>query len=288
MTLSVVIATKDRAALLDDALGSLRAQADAPPFEIIVVDNGSNDATPEIVRKHGAEYAFVAEPNRGKARNAGIVRATGEIVLFVDDDVVTPPHFLAAHAKAHAQADGPLAVSGPILNVASPQDRPEPSAANFSRAFFVTCNVSVPRAPLQTVGAFDENFDLYGWEDTELGARLREHGLRRGFAWDAYLWHVKPPTPESLDDALNKAIEKARMGAQFVRKMPTARVKLATGAYALNLARARVLAPRAVQPLFAGVAASTRVPAPVAAFARRLLLDSVYTEELDRQLRRKP
>ncbi|MDB5095392.1 MAG: hypothetical protein JWO85_3493 [Candidatus Eremiobacteraeota bacterium] len=287
MTLSVVIATKDRAALLDDALGSLRAQADAPPFEIIVVDNGSNDATPEVVRKHGAEYAFVAEPNRGKARNAGIARATGEVVLFVDDDVVTPPHFLAAHAKAHAQADAPLAVSGPILNIAAPQDRPEPSAANFSRAFFVTCNVSVPRAPLQAVGAFDENFDLYGWEDTELGARLRAHGLRRGFAWDAYLWHVKPPTPESLDDALNKAIEKARMGAQFVRKMPTARVKLATGAYALNLVRARVLAPRAAQPFLAGLAASTRVPPPVAAFARRLLLDSVYTEELDRQLRRK-
>ncbi|MDB5039613.1 MAG: hypothetical protein JWN27_339, partial [Candidatus Eremiobacteraeota bacterium] len=89
MTLSVVIATKDRAALLVDALGSLRAQADAPPFEIIVVDNGSNDATPEIARKHGAEYAFVAEPNRGKARNAGIARATGDLVLFVDDDVVT-------------------------------------------------------------------------------------------------------------------------------------------------------------------------------------------------------
>jgi len=286
VTLSVVIATKDRAGLLDGALGSLRAQNDAPPFEIIVVDNGSNDATPEVVRKHGAQYAFVAEPNRGKARNAGIARATGEVVLFVDDDVVTPPHFLAAHAKAHDASDAPLAVSGPILNIPSLDDRPEPTAANFSRAFFVTCNVSVPRAPLQAVGAFDENFDLYGWEDTELGARLRAHGLRRGFAWDAYLWHVKPPTPESLDDALGKAIEKARMAAQFVRKTPTARVKLATGAYALNLLRARVLAPRAAQPVFAGLATSPRVPAPVAAFARGLLLDSVYTEELDRQLRR--
>jgi GT2 family glycosyltransferase len=287
VTLSVVIATKDRAALLDGALGSLRAQADAPPFEIIVVDNGSTDATPEVVRKHGGEYAFVAEPNRGKARNAGIARATGDLVLFVDDDVVTPPHFLSAHAKAHAESGAPLAVCGPILNIPSPEDRPEPTAANFSRAFFVTCNASVPRAPLQAVGAFDENFDLYGWEDTELGARLRAHGLRRGFAWDAYLWHVKPPTPESLDDALGKAIEKARMAAQFVRKMPTVRVKLATGAYGLNLLRARVLAPRAVQPALAGIATSTRVPAPVAAFVRGLLLDSVYTEELDRQLRRK-
>jgi glycosyltransferase involved in cell wall biosynthesis len=285
VNLSVVIATKNRAALLDGALASLRAQEGAPPFEVVVVDNGSTDATPEIARAHGAAYAYVAEPNRGKARNAGIARAGGDTVVFVDDDVVVPPHFLAAHAKAHASDPNPLAVSGPILNVSSPDDRPEPAAANFSRAFFVTCNVSVPRDALEAVGAFDEAFDLYGWEDTELGARLRAHGVRREFAWDAYLWHIKPPTPESLDDSLHKSLEKARMAAQFVRKMPTARVKLATGAYVANLLRARILAPRILQPMFAGLATSERVPAPVAALARGWLLDSVYTEELDRQLR---
>ena len=113
------------------------------------------------------------------------------------------------------------------------------------------------------------------------------HGVRRGFAWDAYLWHIKPPTPESLEDALGKAIEKARMAARFVRKMPTARVKLATGAYGANLARARVFAPAVAQPLLAGLASSTRVPSPLAQLARHALLDSVYTEELDRQLRRR-
>jgi glycosyltransferase involved in cell wall biosynthesis len=283
---SVVIATKDRAALLDGALASLRAQEDAPEFELVVVDNGSSDATPEIARRHGARYAFVAEPNRGKARNAGLAHATGDAIVFVDDDVVTPPHFLAAHARAHDETVFPLAVSGPIVNVPDPAERPEPTAANFSRAFFVTCNVSVRAASLRAVGGFDESFDLYGWEDTELGARLRAYGVRRGFAWDAYLWHIKPPTPESLDDALRKAIEKARMAARFVRKMPTSRIKLATGAYAFNLARARIFAPPIAQPLFAGLATSARVPAAVAQLARTALLDSVYTEELARQLRR--
>jgi GT2 family glycosyltransferase len=283
---SVVIATKDRAALLDGALASLRAQENAPEYELVVVDNGSSDATPDVARKHGALYAFVAEPNRGKARNAGIARATGDAILFVDDDVVTPPHFLAAHAKAHRDEIFPLAVSGPILNVPDTSHRPEPARpANFSRAFFVTCNVSVRAASLRAVGGFDEEFDLYGWEDTELGARLRAHGVRRAFAWDAYLWHIKPPTPESLEDALGKAIEKARMAARFVRKMPTARIKLATGAYAFNLARARLLAPPLAQPLFAGLASSTRVPSALAQLARTALLDSVYTEELERQLR---
>jgi hypothetical protein len=69
--------------------------------------------------------------------------------------------------------------------------------------------------------------------------------------------------------------------------MPTARVKLATGAYGFNLARARVLAPPFAQPLFAGLATSRRIPAPLAQLARGALLDSVYTEELERQLRRR-
>ncbi|HEV3085838.1 MAG TPA: glycosyltransferase, partial [Candidatus Elarobacter sp.] len=262
-------------------------QENAPEHELIVVDNGSSDATPEVARKHGAVYVFVGEPNRGKARNAGVARASGDAILFIDDDVVTPPHFLAAHAKAHDADIFPLAVSGPIVNVPDPEQRPEPTAANFSRAFFVTCNVSVRAASLRAVGGFDEAFDLYGWEDTELGARLRDHGVRRGFAWDAYLWHIKPPTPESLEDALGKAIEKARMAARFVRKTPTARIKLATGAYAFNLLRARIFAPGFAQPLFAGLASSTRVPSAVAQLARHALLDSVYTEELERQLRRR-
>jgi GT2 family glycosyltransferase len=284
MKFSVVIATKDRAALLDGALTSLRAQENAPEYELVVVDNGSSDATPDVARAHGAVYAFVKEPNRGKARNAGIARASGDAIVFVDDDVVVPPHFLAAHAQAHDADVFPLAVSGPIVNVPDPSHRPKPTKVNGSRAFFVTCNVSVRAASLRAVGGFDESFDLYGWEDTELGARLRAHGVRREFAWDAYLWHIKPPTPESLEDALDKAIEKARMAARFVRKVPTTRVKLATGAYALNLLRARVLAPAIAQPLWAGLASSERVPPVLAQLARTALLDSVYTEELDRQL----
>jgi glycosyltransferase involved in cell wall biosynthesis len=285
VTFSVVIATRNRAALLDGALTSLRAQSDAPAFEIVVADNGSSDATAEVARAHDTRYVYVAEPNRGKARNAGIAHAQGDHVLFVDDDVVLPPTFLAAHARAHAAGDGSRAVSGPIVNVPSADDRPTPSAANFSRAFFVTCNASVPTEDLRAVGGFDESFDLYGWEDTDLGVRLRERGVRREFVWDAYLWHIKPPTNESLDEALGKALEKARMAARFVRKHPSGRVKLATGAYALNLLRARLFAPRFAQPLLAGLATSPTLPGPARMLAREALLDNVYTNELLAHLR---
>jgi len=283
VTVSVVIATRDRAALLDGALASLRAQRTAP-LELIVVDNGSHDATPAVAERHRATRLYVAEPNRGKARNAGIAHARGDLVAFVDDDVVVPPHFVAAHVDAHRGDGVARAVSGPIVNVPSPEIRPLPTKANASRAFFVTCNVSIQARALHAVGGFDEAFDLYGWEDTELGVRLRRAGVRRRFAWDAYLWHVKPPTPESIEDALRKALEKARMAARFVRKYDSPRVRLATGAYALNLLRARILAPPAAQPLLAGLATSPRVASPVAMLARAALLDSAYTEELARAL----
>ncbi len=283
--LSVVIATKDRAPFLERALASLAAQREAPPFETIVVDNGSSDATPEVVAgAEGLDVARIYEPvpNRGAARNRGIARARGDIVVFVDDDVILPPHFLAAHAKAHA-LPFPRAVSGPIINVPSFDARPEPAPANYSRAFFCTCNVSVPRYALRAVGGFDESFALYGWEDTDLGVRLRGFDVARTFAWDAYLWHVKPPHHETLEAALAKTLEKARMAARFVRKTPSVRVRLATGAHPVNLARAALLAPAWALPFFAGVATAP-VPPPIAKFARSRLLDGLYVDELRREL----
>jgi glycosyltransferase involved in cell wall biosynthesis len=281
---SIIIATKDRAALLDGALTALAAQVDAPPFEIIVVDNGSTDETRVVVASHPVLYAYEPIPNRGLARNRGLAMAGGSHVLFIDDDVVLPPHFLAAHVRAHARSIFPHVVSGPIVNVPSADVRPLPTAVNFSNAFFCTCNVSVPLAPLRAVGGFDESFDLYGWEDTELGMRLRGRDVGRFFAWDAYLWHIKPPATETLSAALGKTIEKARMAARFVRKDPSRRARLATGAYAANLTLGRALGPRALQPLLAGIATSDRAPALVKSLARARLLDSVYVDELARAL----
>lgn len=285
MTFSVVIATRNRAELLDGALTSLRAQTGAGEIETIVVDNGSSDATRAIAEGHGVTYLYEGRPNRALARNAGIAAASGEIVLFVDDDVVLPPYFVAAHARAHAASIFPYVVTGPIINVPAADVRPVPTFRNGSAAYFCTCNVSVPRSSLEAVGGFDEAFDKYGWEDTELGVRLRNFDVRRRFVWEAYLWHIKPPATETLDAALEKTIEKARMAAKFVRKDPSRRAKLATGAYALNRLRARVFSPRVAQAWLAGVATSGRVPPPVARLARRLVLDGVYVDELERALR---
>ncbi len=201
-------------------------------------------------------------------------------MLFCDDDVYAPPGFLSAHDAAHTLSN--LAVSGPIVNVPGYDVRPKPSLANYSRAFFCTCNVSVPKVALDAVGGFDEAFHLYGWEDTELGVRLREHGIRGKFAWNAYIWHVKPPHDATLESELQKSVEKARMAVRFLQKNASPRVKSATGAHAANLLRAKALEP--LLPWFAGAATDEAIPSAIRGFARAQLLDGMYTVELARAL----
>jgi glycosyltransferase involved in cell wall biosynthesis len=284
---SVVIATKDRARYLERALATLQTQRDAPAFEVIVVDNGSSDATAGVVERfaHGyapVRYLAAPEPNRGKARNRGVEVAAGRYLLFCDDDVALPQRWIAAHASA--QDRGERVVNGPILNVASYEDRPMPKAANYSRAFLCTCNASLSRAAFARAGGFDESFDLYGWEDTELGVRLRAAGLRWKFAWDAYLWHVKPPAENTLAVESRKAIEKARMARRFLDKHPSRRARLATGAHPFNLLRARYLLPDWLLAIYAGMATSGRVPPWLTAIVRAQFLDAVYARELTRAL----
>jgi glycosyltransferase involved in cell wall biosynthesis len=286
MRISIVIATKDRAAYLDRALESLGKQIGAPSFEVVVVDNGSSDPTPQIVERarehqpYEITYVYEERPNRGAARNRGIAAAHGHLILFCDDDVYAPPGYLAAHDAAHTSSN--LAVSGPILNVPSYHERPKPALPNYSRAFFCTCNVSVPKVAINAVGGFDEQFHLYGWEDTELGVRLREHGIRGKFAWDAYIWHIKPPVDVTIESELQKAIEKARMAVRFIQKNGSGRVRSATGAHPANLLRAKALEP--LLPLYAGIATDERKPAALRSIARAQLLDGVYTVELAKAL----
>jgi hypothetical protein len=164
--------------------------------------------------------------------------------------------------------------------VASYAHEPKPGPLNYSRAFFCTCNVSVPRTALEAAGGFDAGFNLYGWEDTELGLRLRRRDVRRVFAWPAYLYHIKPPRVETLDAVLNKTVERARMAARFLAKDDGPRTRLATGAYALNLWRAKLLAPAWSQTLARRVAESDRTPAPLRGLARAQLLDAAYVSTL--------
>jgi len=284
MRISVVIATKDRARYLERALASFGEQRGAPSFEVIVVDNGSSDDTKATVdaaakaAKFPIRYVFEKEPNRGKARNRGIAITEGYLIVFCDDDIVAPPRFLASHETAHSTSG--LVVSGPIINVGSYDERPKPSIAHYSGAFLCTCNVSIPKPLLDEAGDFDEQFDLYGWEDTELGVRLRDVGARRRFAWDAYIWHIKPPEEHTLEVETRKALEKARMARRFIEKSPSARARLATGAHPLNIFRGKYVLQDGVLAILAGLAIDEKIPPIFRTIARAQFIDGMYTKEL--------
>jgi len=292
---TVIVATRDRADFLRDCLACLARQSASGRFDVIVVDNGSSDATPAVIAQAAASSngmirgLFVSEPNRGKARNAGLAAAGGRIIIFCDDDTLPPAHFVEAHLAAHASAsngrDAASVVSGPIINVADGSSLPEPGPANFSRAFFCTCNVSAPKRALEEIGGFDEHYDLYGWEDTDVGVRLRATGLRRMFAWGAYIYHVKPPEALPLDRALSLAREKGAMAARFIRKSPTFAVKLATGAYAANYARAAVIHAAPLRSLYAKWAQGRPSSSRLARFGREALIDAAYLDALRRAMR---
>jgi glycosyltransferase involved in cell wall biosynthesis len=288
MEFSVVIATRNRASYLERALVSLQSQRGAPPFEAIVVDNGSSDGTRDLVN-HLAEsfeslrYVPWPLPNRGQARNRGIAVAAGSYLVFCDDDVQLPQTWLAAHAAAHREGTARV-VNGPILNVPSHLSRPRPRPANYSRAFLCTCNASLPKAAFDAAGGFDEGFDLYGWEDTELGLRLRAAGLQWKFSWDAFLWHVKPPQEQTLEVESRKAVEKARMARRFLARHPSSRVRFATGAHPLNVLRGRYLISDRLLAVCAGLSTSRHVPAWLSAVARAQFLDALYARELVRKV----
>jgi GT2 family glycosyltransferase len=282
---SVVIATRNRATRLAECLAALSRQT-APSFEIVVVDNGSDDDTAAVIAAAGEHVRgiSVADPNRAMARNAGIAAALGRIVIFCDDDTVAPPAFVAEHLRAHEHAR-PAVVSGPIINVPDGATPIRPSARHYSRAFFCTCNVSVSKADLLAVGLFDERYDLYGWEDTDLGIRLREHGLRRTFAWPAYLYHIKPPSSTTLERRRALAQEKGTMAARFVRKAPRWSVRLATGAYAANFARAAIVHARPLRVVYERVADRAPAGSLASALAIEALVDAAYVDALQEALR---
>ena len=286
---SVVVATHNRVRELGDCLAALALQSNPERFEVIVVDNGSQDQTHEVIAAHASDRVlgvFVADPNRAKARNAGIAQARGRIVIFCDDDTVAPENFVAEHLRAHDEHARPAVVSGPIVNVPDKDHFIAPSARHYSRAFFCTCNVSVPKIDLEAVGGFDERYDLYGWEDTDVGLRLRSRGLARVFAWPAYIYHIKPPRSVTLDRRRALAIEKGTMAARFVRKAPSLAVRLATGAYTANFARAAIVNAKPLRTLYERLARSARPGSLVHAFASEALVDAAYLDALRSALRR--
>ena len=91
-------------------LDALQKQIDAPAFETIVINDGSKDDTDRALRDRG-DIVYRSQPNSGpgRARNHGVSLARGRFILFIGDDTVPEPRFLAEHARVHRESnDDPL------------------------------------------------------------------------------------------------------------------------------------------------------------------------------------
>lgn len=233
VTTSVVIPTYNRRVILEKALRALDEQTlDPRTYEVVVVDDGSTDGTIDMLRALQVSYTLrvLEQPNSGPAtaRNRGIMAAQGDLIVFIDSDIVSCPEFLEAHVAAHAGRPNVIG-HGPVIHTT---DIDDPMSArmkvtDISRAFFATGNVSIRKEHLTRAGLFDETFAEYGWEDLELGLRLRQLGLKAVKVPKARGYHYKPPLKlEQLEGLCERERQRARTALIFYRKHPTPRVKM--------------------------------------------------------------
>ncbi len=196
---SVIIPTHNRLEQLRRVVAAVAAQERPWKLEldVVVVDDGSTDATWEWLRgrPHGIRPHRQENAGPARARNRGVQAATGEIVLFLGDDTVPEPGWLAAHLEAHRVLghERPLAVLG-YTGFPSGEDGPFSrwinefgaqfgyllidDAADVPFNFFYTSNVSLGRAFFLELGGFREDFPAAAWEDIELAYRAVERGMR--------------------------------------------------------------------------------------------------------------
>lgn len=196
--MSVVVCAYNAAATLDECLAATCA-IDYPGLDILVVDDGSTDATASIARRH-PEARLLTIPHGGLsvARNEGFRAARGEIVAYLDSDAYPTPDWpwylaLGCDEAGVAGSGGPnipppgdpvgaqqvaRAPGGPV-HVLLGDDRAE---------HLPGCNMAFRRAVLEEIGGFDPVYEAAG-DDVDLCWRVLDRGLELGFHPAALVWH---------------------------------------------------------------------------------------------------
>ncbi|MEI6442661.1 MAG: glycosyltransferase [Nostocales cyanobacterium ELA583] len=241
---SIVIPTYNRLPILEKCLRALESQELSnkkyiEDYEVVLVDDGSTDETLKWLEIHKNEFPHVRcfEQNHAgpaAARNLGVEKAQGDTIIFIDSDLVVLSDFLQAHTNALIQGREKLGndrffTYGAVINTCN-FDNPtaEPyKITDFSAAFFATGNVAIPKHWLEKAGLFDNGFQLYGWEDLELGVRLKKLGLQLIKCPEAVGYHWHPPfSLQQIPKLIDQEIQRGRMGVLFYQKHPTWEVKM--------------------------------------------------------------
>jgi len=241
---SVVIPTYNRLPILQKCLRALENQQiksdrSISGYEVVLVDDGSTDGTLAWLAAHRQEFPHVRtfeQDHQGPAaaRNLGVKSAQGETIIFIDSDLVVTENFLESHAEALGQGQQEIGSDrlftyGSVINTcnfANPTAEPY-KITDFSNAYFATGNVAIARHWLEKAGLFDTSFQLYGWEDLELGVRLKNLGLKLIKCPEAVGYHWHPPfSLQEIPQLIDKEIQRGRMGVLFYQKHPTWEVRM--------------------------------------------------------------
>jgi glycosyltransferase involved in cell wall biosynthesis len=199
---SVVVATHDRADMLCRLVGSLEVQQDVGPFEVVVVDDASRDATWSVLQDLAGSSRVPIVPFRlarnagpATARNVGWRAARAEMIAFTDDDCIPQPGWL--RLLVQGLSDFEL-----VQGWTTPIPEREAGRGPFARSLWIheedgryqTCNIAYRRAILERLGGFDEGFRSPYGEDADLAWRAKELGARSSFEPAAIVHHEVYPS----------------------------------------------------------------------------------------------
>ena len=241
MLISVVIPTYNRLPILRKCLLALENQIfinHIHNYEIVIVDDGSTDGTTEWLKSNIDTFPHLRlfEQSHGgpaRGRNLGVEKSNGDLIIFIDSDLVVDKYFLMNHVNSLTQAwkrqlNRKCFTYGSVINTSNFKN---PTIETFkfqdlSWAYFATGNVAIDKKVLEKSGLFDTSFRLYGWEDLELGERLRNMGVKLIKCPKAIGYHWHPAlTLDQIPNLIRIEKERAKMGLVFYRKHPTLRVK---------------------------------------------------------------
>jgi len=235
--LSLILCTRDRCGSLAACLDHLR-RVDTPPdrWELIVVDNGSRDGTPELIEKYASDARFrvtsISEPRpgQGRARNAGLASAVGDVVAFTDDDCYVSNDFINNILQIFSAHD--IACIGGRILLHDPSDarmtiREEAETVilepySFVRPGFINgANMAARRDVLVELGGFDVMVGPgtpFICDDVDFVARASWAGYRIGYFPGPLVYHHHRRKPGRDADSLRRRYERG-IGAYHAKFM---------------------------------------------------------------------
>ncbi len=224
MRASLVIPARDAAKTLDECLAAVPRASAGGLHEVIVVDDGSTDATAAVALRHGARVLHLPGLGPAAARNLGARAASGELLVFLDADCVPEPGCIdtlltpfqdpgvAGVRGAYTSRQRELVARFVQLELEEKQAR---MRASRQVAVVDTACAAYRRALFLSYGGFDESFPATSVEDVELSFRLAERGERLIFAPAARVRHHHPDgLPAYLRRKLRFGYYRARLYAK--------------------------------------------------------------------------